>query len=310
MGEALPAGFSGLRPGIGGGVANRLFRRRYVDKGQCDLVRLQPMEVASLLQLRNRLASALVHRERTGELPPAMDLTDCARCFQSASCALYHRACEHGLQQTPASLAGHLQKHTGHLTPEQLAWFHRWDRLVTMEEGSLWERRSEIWLLPGREREKAGRCISGLVMVGPAEGRNSYVFRKSREPFLLSGASQGDEEGEAEAGTQGDLEAISGVQPGDLIVLGLEGKQVSLPPMVALSVKQAASVPTRCIARYRRVSRTGLSSPSRRPRSRCPAGGPWMPPSAWPTTTAFCGGWTGTRQVGSQMEMRACHPSL
>jgi hypothetical protein len=39
-----------------------------------------------------------------------------------------------------------------------------WEALVTMEEGHGWARRPEIWAMPGKERQRLGRCVAGLAL--------------------------------------------------------------------------------------------------------------------------------------------------
>ncbi|KAJ3163715.1 Tripartite DNA replication factor [Geranomyces michiganensis] len=116
-------------------------------------------EIRGLMIARNAMSFYLNQKTK---LPPVIQRADtCQRCYALDKCLLYHKAVEFGTAETSA--LGHLfDKQTSHLTPAQLEFFEKWERLITIEEGDLHSQRKEIWTLLGKEREQKGRCFSGL----------------------------------------------------------------------------------------------------------------------------------------------------
>lgn len=208
----------------------------YLDQALPKVIKLTPSNIQNLINLRNQLAAAIVRRQRFGCLPDMPHAgSNCEKCFQNVPCTLFFRAIEKGANDLHAHPAT-CEAKTAHLDPAELQYFARYEELVTLEEGPYWERKSETWRMEGPAREALGRCIAGLELVGPLDDDTAdapasqggsanegsdhrYLFRKAwgADPQPLpSGPSQPDPP---------TLMGASGLQPGDLVILGLEGRQ-------------------------------------------------------------------------------------
>ncbi|WFD03797.1 DNA helicase [Malassezia obtusa] len=95
-------------------------------------------------------------------LPPTIDSAyKCARCYARDACMLYRTAVEH-VHDTDSPIAALYASHTAALTDADRAFFRHWDALLTHEERSLARFRRELWTWPAAERERHGRCVTGL----------------------------------------------------------------------------------------------------------------------------------------------------
>lgn len=99
-------------------------------------------------------------------LPEVLQSTfSCERCYSNRECMTYARA---RLISEESSVAreGHselMNRFTGHLLPEDLEYFARWDRLIDLEADASRSLITETWLVPSEKREeKTGKCISRL----------------------------------------------------------------------------------------------------------------------------------------------------
>ena len=53
---------------------------------------------------------------------------------------------------------------TSHITPEQGAFFKKWEALISLEEQDLVRFKKELWTMGAQERERHGRCFSNMVL--------------------------------------------------------------------------------------------------------------------------------------------------
>ena len=53
---------------------------------------------------------------------------------------------------------------TGHLTPDQAAFFKKWEALISLEEKDLIRFRKELWTMSAEEREEKGRCFGNMLL--------------------------------------------------------------------------------------------------------------------------------------------------
>lgn len=53
---------------------------------------------------------------------------------------------------------------TSHITPEQGAFFKKWEALISLEEQDLIRFKKELWTMGAQERERHGRCFSNMVL--------------------------------------------------------------------------------------------------------------------------------------------------
>jgi len=76
-----------------------------------------------------------------------------------------------------------------HLKPTHQAFFGKWDDLLTKEEKDIVKFRREVWAMQSSERERLGRCFSGVVIEAgsfteiqdaPKINRYKYTFVKQK----------------------------------------------------------------------------------------------------------------------------------
>lgn len=65
------------------------------------------------------------------------------------------------IDQTPAEeadpIASIYEEKMGHMTERDIAFFRRWENLLTIEEQDIGRMRKELWTMGAEEREKRGR---------------------------------------------------------------------------------------------------------------------------------------------------------
>jgi len=108
--------------------------------------------------------------------PPIDDERTCQRCYALDTCLLFRKTYPNHSSSAPKKkrltydppipsfLASIFDARTGHLTPTQTAFFRDWERLLALEERDLVRFKRELWTLGAAEREKRGRCFSGMVV--------------------------------------------------------------------------------------------------------------------------------------------------
>ncbi|CDO74222.1 hypothetical protein BN946_scf184721.g1 [Trametes cinnabarina] len=182
-------------------------------------------EIRALFVMRNDMAGYIMRRLRTTALlsgledesdeedaaatiepflPPTIDDNrTCGKCYALDTCMLYRKAVEE-LVDDDSEIADIYHLKTGHLTPDQAAFFKKWEALISLEEKDLVRFRKELWTMTADEREEKGRCFSRMLLdssyrpqsaikpVSQKEGkihRSTYRFLKatSGTASLLSG---------------------------------------------------------------------------------------------------------------------------
>ena len=96
-------------------------------------------------------------------------VSSCERCYKNRDCMMYAAvdANAKGPQSNPSNNHQRLLQHfTGHLTPLELDYFNKWDRLIDLERhASARDVISKSWLFESFDKEaKDGKCISSLVL--------------------------------------------------------------------------------------------------------------------------------------------------
>ncbi|KZT71118.1 Dna2-domain-containing protein [Daedalea quercina L-15889] len=177
-------------------------------------------EVRALLVARNEMAAYMMRRMRGGArndekesvpeveafLPPTIDdAWQCGKCFALDTCMLYRKAVEK-VQDTASPIADIYALKTSHITPEQGAFFKKWEALISLEEQDLIRFKKELWTMGAQDRERHGRCFSNMVLdrtyhwrpgVQTASRIHGYTYRFIKESAtqtsLLNGhMSSGD----------------------------------------------------------------------------------------------------------------------
>ncbi|KAG2004575.1 DNA replication helicase dna2, variant 2 [Coprinopsis cinerea AmutBmut pab1-1] len=137
-------------------------------------------------------------------LPPPIDSDHtCKRCYVLDACTLYRFALStpspsstssksliptptfKALESPPPSsthstLSTTYAMKTSHLNPSHALFFRTWERLLSLEEKDLVRYKSELWRVGAVEREKRGRCLSGMVMKQDLKHPNSGATSTSQ----------------------------------------------------------------------------------------------------------------------------------
>lgn len=166
-------------------------------------VEARPNEIRALIVARNELAHFLAKKRSIAELetatsevpngsnsleiesflPPTIDNPrECKMCYAVDTCMLYRKVSFEVLQEQANSQttdAGSLtaddpivelyEEKTGHLSSKDVAFFKKWDTLLTVEEQDMGRFRSQLWTMSSAQREKTGRYVVSLS--SPADGR-------------------------------------------------------------------------------------------------------------------------------------------
>ncbi|KAJ3013117.1 Tripartite DNA replication factor [Thoreauomyces humboldtii] len=222
----------------------------YLRAGDMLLVPSSRDDVRGLMIARNSMAGYINDRTK---LPPMIrQLSTCQRCYSLDTCLVYHKAVESGTADTSA-LGSLFDKKTGHMTPSHTAFFDKWERLITMEEGDLHRLRKELWTLQGPEREKLRRCFSGLTVLPDPANEGPSGSGKLRYRYRMARAAFEPVDGEAPAAPISFMS--SSITIGDPIVISTEAGHYALaigfitdiqPAMITVAVdRQLHGAPNR-----------------------------------------------------------------
>ncbi|KAL7749086.1 DNA replication endonuclease-helicase Dna2 [Sorochytrium milnesiophthora] len=180
----------------------------YLRTGEMEALPYVHHEMRDLILIRNDLARYLAS---SSALPPMLgNERICKSCFSRNACMLYHKATEDGTAET-SQIGAQFDEITGHLSELDLAFFQKWERLLTIEEGEVVQFRHEVWSLSSRERQQLGRCF--------AQMRIAHSQTTNAEDLAYTFVSTiGD-----------DLSLLEGsIVVGDLVVVSTEDGQYGL----------------------------------------------------------------------------------
>lgn len=147
-------------------------------------------ELKDLMMLRNRLSKYL--REGTSELPEIKRQSQCDRCYAVEGCMTINKLTESGTDELSGLPNGMFDNMTGHLdNPKYKEFYHKWDDLVTKEEGTINLLKKDLFAVDGETREKtSGKCLSNLVIDNFEDDTNdendSYIYTFKRKMDGLS----------------------------------------------------------------------------------------------------------------------------
>jgi len=144
-------------------------------------------ELIHMIKQRNELALYVRHRN---ELPPMLQNSPhlCGRCYAQTSCFIYSKLVDDGNGQN-VGLGDTFDDLVKHLQPAHQTFFRKWDDLLTKEEKDIVKFRREVWAMQSSERERLGRCFSGVVIEAgsfseiqdaPKINRYKYTFVKPK----------------------------------------------------------------------------------------------------------------------------------
>ncbi|KAJ3416935.1 Tripartite DNA replication factor [Chytridiales sp. JEL 0842] len=139
-------------------------------------------EITGLIAQRNTMANYLHSKT---QLPPMTTNThSCKNCYALDTCLVYHKSTEGGTYQT-SQLGSLFNKIVGHMTETHAAFFDKWEKLITKEEGDIHRTRKEIWTLTSDERHAAGRCFRNMVLTS-VNGENIGGSKVQRFMYTFS----------------------------------------------------------------------------------------------------------------------------
>ncbi|OQS04656.1 DNA2-like helicase [Thraustotheca clavata] len=156
----------------------------YLLTNESVLVSRPPAIIRALLLSRNDHAHQLAAYHNLSTYPPLLkNPWDCSKCFQAAECMLHHAAEENGSVYT-SGVEEVFLKHTSHLSPVDLAYFAKWNRLIDLEFRKSQTAVQQLWLYNNDTRIANGMCIANLELKSMA---NSIVqFDALDQPSLLT----------------------------------------------------------------------------------------------------------------------------
>eukprot|EP01137_Pigoraptor_chileana_P036265 Opistho-2@31535 len=192
----------------------------YLRSGEMTGVSATRAEIRDLLIARNELAQYLSVEDA---MPPMLQQERaCRNCFQSETCAMYHRAVEDGTTAT-SGMGSTFEEHTGHLSPAQAAYFKRWVSLVSMEAAEARGGRQEVWTMTSLVRESRGRCFARMALSGAPESvGDSFLYTFVRCGAVPGARMRGD-------GLVGPVALTDvGLSTGDPIVVGIDGGECAI----------------------------------------------------------------------------------
>ncbi|DBA90758.1 TPA: DNA replication endonuclease-helicase Dna2, variant 2 [Trebouxia sp. C0004] len=208
-------------------------------------VRMVPQEIQALIMHRNILAG---HMMPGAPLPEVIrDPWACDKCFQKAACALSHKACERGNEES-SGLGESYNELTGHITEASGEFFQHWLRLVELEEAPLMGKRAEIWASSGMDRERAGRCICGLIVdpiaVTPCTEQTAKAVsgQVAKHKLLYSFSRASQAPGASQTSFSKDALNEKGFTEGDMVILSIEGEQACVQRPVISSISAQAVI--------------------------------------------------------------------
>lgn len=59
------------------------------------------------------------------------------------------------------------EQKTGHLSDRDVAFFNKWETLLTVEEQDMGRFKSQLWTMTAAQREKTGRSAAALCFTVP-----------------------------------------------------------------------------------------------------------------------------------------------
>jgi DNA replication ATP-dependent helicase Dna2 len=139
---------------------------------------------------KGTMVELTVEKEEPFLPPPVDDERICKRCYVQDACFLFRKAHPNHSSSgkttkfeppIPGFLSGIFEAKTGHLTTPQIQFFRNWERLLAMEERELMRFKKELWTLGAEEREKLGRCFSGMVLVRGNPSKNRAALAQAIE---------------------------------------------------------------------------------------------------------------------------------
>lgn len=167
----------------------------YMESSETSRVPAVRHELIHMIKQRNELAGFVRHRHK---LPPMLKNSPhlCGKCYAQTSCFVYHKLVENGSGEDNG-LKDMFDDLVKHLNPAHQTFFSKWDDLLTKEESDIVKLRREVWAMQSSEREKLGRCFSGVVIEAGSYGetedapkinryRCSFIKQKSASQFSFT----------------------------------------------------------------------------------------------------------------------------
>lgn len=126
---------------------------------------INPMDLKSLVNLRNRLTKYL--KENTRELPELIKSSYCDMCDVQKACMTINKLVENGDAEDSGINPDLYKSMTNHLEEKQVyqQFYDYWDELITKEESILVKMKKDLWVFTAKERELLhGKALCNLVI--------------------------------------------------------------------------------------------------------------------------------------------------
>ncbi|XP_059175966.1 DNA replication ATP-dependent helicase/nuclease DNA2-like [Physella acuta] len=147
----------------------------YLKTGQMESVPAKPESKSGLIQLRNQMVHYLTQQVQQtnspenevqfslGQMPEPINRQKvCCNCPHLLNCSIYQRSVESRSLPVDHAMTTLVPETLAHLTQEDLDYFKFWILCLDME--STKKDLRKIWSMSSIEREKAGDCLSNLII--------------------------------------------------------------------------------------------------------------------------------------------------
>lgn len=159
----------------------------YLETQQITRVAALHNEIRGLIFLRNELAG---HLKRKSMPPMISNKRLCGNCYASEACFIYHKSWDSGTG-TSSRLEELFDGKTAHLGGNDVAFFNKWESLISKEEGEMFKYRHELWHMSSKDREVVNRCFSDLSIVPGSEVFDPTYGKMNSWTYVLQRASPG-----------------------------------------------------------------------------------------------------------------------
>ncbi|CCG81248.1 putative DNA replication helicase Dna2 [Taphrina deformans PYCC 5710] len=157
----------------------------YLETRQITRVAVLHNEIRSLVLMRNELARHMKNKT----IPPMIhNKRLCQSCYASEACFTYAKA-QDTIKDMPSDFEELFNSKTSHLGERDLAFYNKWETLITKEEGEMFQYRNELWHMTSQEREAVSRCFGDLQIIDGSESFDSKANKMHRWTYELSRAA-------------------------------------------------------------------------------------------------------------------------
>lgn len=152
----------------------------FLETGQVTRVAALHNEIRGLLMMRNELAKHMKYKTIPSMI---QNKRLCSSCYASESCFIYSKSGEKEI--VPTQINELFDGKTAHLKDRDIAFFQKWEALITQEEGEMFRFRHELWRMTSGEREKLNRCFADLLVIPGSERFDPTYGKMNQWTYVL-----------------------------------------------------------------------------------------------------------------------------